>query len=133
MAFDRVIPTEQDLKGISLSNIDTEELIRHAQDSVAVDSHLTILQALKKYRRAVFWAMLLSTSLIMEGYDLVIVCHVSLAECVARTKIVSSRLPRSTDKSNSRAVLARQIQQPVPNLLRLAGSPDYPTPLRLGN
>jgi SP family general alpha glucoside:H+ symporter-like MFS transporter len=28
---------------------------------------------LRKYKKAAFWAMFLSTSLIMEGYDLVIV------------------------------------------------------------
>jgi SP family general alpha glucoside:H+ symporter-like MFS transporter len=32
-----------------------------------------VRQALSKYKKAVFWAMFLSTSLIMEGYDLVIV------------------------------------------------------------
>jgi SP family general alpha glucoside:H+ symporter-like MFS transporter len=49
------------------------ELIHMAQESDAADRLLTIGQALKKYKKAVFWAMLLSTSLIMEGYDLVIV------------------------------------------------------------
>ncbi|KIX96207.1 uncharacterized protein Z520_07985 [Fonsecaea multimorphosa CBS 102226] len=52
---------------------ETLDLIRHAQESDSTDRLLTIRQALSKYKKAVFWAMFLSTSLIMEGYDLVII------------------------------------------------------------
>ena len=69
----KIVPTDHELKAIDLSNADTLELIRHAQESDAADRLLTIREALKKYKTAVFWAMFLSTSLIMEGYDLVIV------------------------------------------------------------
>jgi SP family general alpha glucoside:H+ symporter-like MFS transporter len=72
-----VIPTEQELKGFDLANPEIVELIHHAQESDAADRLLTIRQALKKYKKAVFWAMFLSTSLIMEGYDLVIVSSFS--------------------------------------------------------
>ena len=53
--------------------VDIGDLVRRAQASTEADSKLTIRQALKKYKVAVFWSMFLSTSLIMEGYDLVIV------------------------------------------------------------
>jgi SP family general alpha glucoside:H+ symporter-like MFS transporter len=72
-AMESIVPTEQELKGFDLANPDIVELINHAQQSDAADRQLTIRQALKKYKKAVFWAMFLSTSLIMEGYDLVIV------------------------------------------------------------
>lgn len=78
MAIDRIVPTEQELKGLDLSNPEIVELIHHAQQSDAADRLLTVREALKKYKKAVFWAMFLSTSLIMEGYDLVIVCSVSI-------------------------------------------------------
>jgi len=77
MATDTVVPTEHELKGIQLSHADTIDLIRQAQESDAADRLLTVFQALKKYKKAVFWAMFLSTSLIMEGYDLVIVSNIS--------------------------------------------------------
>ena len=80
MSTTTIIPTEQELKGIDLSTTEANELIRHAQDSDAADRQLSIRQALKKYKKAVFWAMFLSTSLIMEGYDLVIVCDFSRIE-----------------------------------------------------
>ncbi|KIX01398.1 uncharacterized protein Z518_09124 [Rhinocladiella mackenziei CBS 650.93] len=70
---EKIVPTERELKSIELSNLETIELIRYAQESDAADRLLTIGQALKKYKKAVFWAMFLSTSLIMEGYDLVII------------------------------------------------------------
>jgi len=78
MEDEKVIPTVQELAGFDLSDPAIIELIHQAQESDAADRELTIKQALKKYKKAVFWAMLLSTSLIMEGYDLVIVRSLSL-------------------------------------------------------
>lgn len=61
---------------ISTANMDTSEfrdLITQAHASADADSKLSVMEALKKHKKAVFWAMILSTSLVMEGYDLVIV------------------------------------------------------------
>jgi SP family general alpha glucoside:H+ symporter-like MFS transporter len=69
----QIVPTEHELKGFDLNNPDIVELIHHAEQSDAADRLLTVRQALKKYKKAVLLAMFLSTSLIMEGYDLVIV------------------------------------------------------------
>ncbi|PKK52295.1 hypothetical protein CI102_2446 [Trichoderma harzianum] len=71
--MESVVPTEEELKGFDLNNPEIVQLIHHAQQSDAADRLLTIREALSKYKRAVFWAMFLSTSLIMEGYDLVII------------------------------------------------------------
>src|SRR5258706_16061501 len=73
MGTEKVVPTERELKGFDLSDPVIVELIEHAKESDAADRLLTVRQALKKYKKAVFWAMFLSTSLVMEGYDLVIV------------------------------------------------------------
>lgn len=73
MATEKVAPTKRELEAFELGNPDVVELIHQAEQSDAADRQLTIRQALKKYKKAVFWAMFLSTSLIMEGYDLVIV------------------------------------------------------------
>lgn len=73
MAPEKVVLTENELQAFDLDNPEIVELINFAKESDAADKKLTIGQALKKYKKAVFWAMLLSTSLIMEGYDLVIV------------------------------------------------------------
>ncbi|KAJ8114718.1 hypothetical protein OPT61_g3462 [Boeremia exigua] len=68
-----VVPTDRELKTIDFSNIDTQDLIREAEASDVADRALTVMEALRKYKKAVIWAMFLSTSLIMEGYDVVII------------------------------------------------------------
>jgi SP family general alpha glucoside:H+ symporter-like MFS transporter len=73
MTTEKIVPTDRELHNIELNNPDVIELTRQAEESDAADRLLTIRQALIKYKKAVFWAMFLSTSLIMEGYDLVIV------------------------------------------------------------
>ncbi|KAI6777662.1 uncharacterized protein J7T54_002735 [Emericellopsis cladophorae] len=73
MTAEQVIPTERELPGLDLKGADITDLVRQAEESDVADRALTVMQALKKYKKAVFWAMLLSTSLIMEGYDVVII------------------------------------------------------------
>ena len=68
-----VVPTQQEVQGINLASETTHDMIRQAQEADMADRRLTIKQALKKYPKAVFWSMILSTSLIMEGYDVVVV------------------------------------------------------------
>ncbi|GAB7366570.1 hypothetical protein MBLNU230_g8556t1 [Neophaeotheca triangularis] len=69
---DVVAPTERETKALD-DNTDSKQTIQFAQDSDAADRSLTIMQACKKYKKAVTWALLLSTALIMEGYDIVII------------------------------------------------------------
>lgn len=73
MSNGTVVPTERELKDVDLSNPETQLLIQQAQESDEADRSLTIWQAVKKYKKACLWAMFLSTALIMEGYDVVIV------------------------------------------------------------
>lgn len=68
-----VVPTRNEIRVLGLDSERTHDLIRQAQEADAADRQLTIKEAIKKYKKACFWAMILSTSLIMEGYDLVIV------------------------------------------------------------
>jgi SP family general alpha glucoside:H+ symporter-like MFS transporter len=56
-------------------------LIELAQRSDELDATLSVRQAISKYPKSVFWAMILSTALIMEGYDLVMVRYPSVRRC----------------------------------------------------
>jgi len=67
------VPTDHELTTIDLASPEIQQLIRKADESNAADRSLGVFEALKKYKKAVFWAMILSTALIMEGYDVVIV------------------------------------------------------------
>lgn len=70
---DNVVHESASVNSTNMNTSDFRALIAQAQASADFDSKLTVMQALKKHKKAVFWAMILSTSLIMEGYDLVIV------------------------------------------------------------
>jgi hypothetical protein len=61
---------------IDATSTDVQRLIALAREGDEIDDSLTIKQALRKYKVAVFWALALSTALIMEGYDLVMVRRV---------------------------------------------------------
>lgn len=68
-----IVPTRNEIRALDFDSENTHDLIRQAQESDAADRQLTIREAIKKYKKACFWAMILSTSLIQEGYDLVII------------------------------------------------------------
>jgi SP family general alpha glucoside:H+ symporter-like MFS transporter len=74
-----VIDASMNRNAADTNNSEFRALVTQAQTSADLDSKLTVMEALKKHKKAVFWAMILSTSLVMEGYDLVIVSfHTSL-------------------------------------------------------
>ncbi|RJE27630.1 MFS alpha-glucoside transporter [Aspergillus sclerotialis] len=73
METEKVVPTGHEFEASGLSDSNLAELIQRAQENDATDRQLTVMQAVSKYKKAVFWAMFLSTSLIMEGYDTVII------------------------------------------------------------
>ena len=51
----------------------TLELVERARAADELDHTLTVRQTLRKYKTATIWSVILSTALIMEGYDLVMV------------------------------------------------------------
>lgn len=54
----------------SFDAVNDTELARQAAEA---DHNLGLLQAIRKYPKAVMWSVLLSTSIIMEGYDIVLI------------------------------------------------------------
>jgi len=134
MEDEKVIPTVQELAGFDLNDPSVIELIHQAQESDAADRELTIKQALKKYKKAVFWAMLLSTSLVMEGYDLVIVRSLPDIFWILngprypfRTNL-QHRLPLFTVNNSSKLVLEHTARLKNTISLRHHGSPACQTP-----
>lgn len=69
----KVVPGDRKLSVFDFNDPDAVALIQYAKASNEADHQLSVRQALKRYKKAVFWAMILSTTLVMEGYDLVIV------------------------------------------------------------
>lgn len=58
--------------------LDERETLRQAEDAADEERNMTVREAFKYYRKAVLWSVVLSTALIMEGYDVVIVCTVRI-------------------------------------------------------
>jgi MFS transporter, SP family, general alpha glucoside:H+ symporter len=59
-----------------LDSVSTNDL-KHVDDAqIAADKEhqLTLVEALKAYPKAIAWSVLLSTAVIMEGFDTVLVC-----------------------------------------------------------
>lgn len=105
MASQVVVPTEHGLRDLNLSDPEVQALIEQAEKGNEQDRQLSLLDAVKKYKKACFWAMALSTSLIMEGYDVVIVSFPQLS--LSSTDI--SRLPLSMPRHSSSTDLVLSI------------------------
>lgn len=45
---------------------------QEAKDATEQEKNMTLMQAIKLYPKAVAWSVLISTAIIMEGYDIVL-------------------------------------------------------------
>lgn len=52
----------------------TEEITGDARQAITKEHELSLGQGLKAYRKAIMWSILLSSAVIMEGYDTILVC-----------------------------------------------------------
>lgn len=64
-------PEVERVKSMAASS-NPKQLIIDAKDATSNEHNLSLVQAIKLYRKAIGWSALLSTALIMEGYDLVL-------------------------------------------------------------
>ena len=72
IAYQRVQQTEEamEMKTGLGSKADESHVFRSAQDATDKEHHLTLSAAIKLYPKAVAWSVVMSASLIMDGYDL---------------------------------------------------------------
>lgn len=56
-----------------------QQALQDAEHAAEVEKDMSIRETFGIYKKAVVWSMILSTALIMEGYDVVIVSLSSLA------------------------------------------------------
>lgn len=47
----------------------TNEVIRNAKAATDKEHKMTLLQGIRLYPKAIFWSLLISTCICMEGYD----------------------------------------------------------------
>jgi len=68
-------PTESAFRKMSVVNADIAHLLHEAIDATNVEKSMSIRQAFATYPRAVIFSMILSTAIIMEGYDVVLLAN----------------------------------------------------------
>lgn len=77
MASEKVIASEKDAEMVASRHDETfippAELASDAKNGADSEHRMTLWQAIKTYPKAVAWSVLLSSTLIMEGYDLALV------------------------------------------------------------
>lgn len=67
---DRVLrAATTDLRKMAVANPNIGHLSHEAKDATQVEKSMTFMQAIRLYPKAVAWSVLLSTSIVMEGYD----------------------------------------------------------------
>lgn len=69
MAASNVTVAQGHLDKTDIVSPEFKKMVEDAKASNEADAQLKVREALKKYKAAMFWAMLLSVALIMEGFD----------------------------------------------------------------
>jgi SP family general alpha glucoside:H+ symporter-like MFS transporter len=67
--------TETTVRRASVANPEFANLNRDAKVGAEAEKHMSITQAFKLYPKAVAWSILLSTAIVMEGYDTLLLAN----------------------------------------------------------
>lgn len=67
--------TDTAFRKMSVVNEDLPRLLHEAKDATHAEKNMSILQAFKTYPKAVMFSMILSTAIVMEGYDVVLLAN----------------------------------------------------------
>ncbi|KAH6695460.1 general substrate transporter [Plectosphaerella plurivora] len=67
------IHEEKAASAVELDHAPESKQISMAKQSAEEEHDLSLREAIRRYPRAVFWSVLVSTSIIMEGYDIVLI------------------------------------------------------------
>lgn len=67
---DDIQPESGNVPSAPVIDLHDKDLITDAKNAASAEQSMSLMQAVKLYPRAIGWSMLLSSTLIMEGYDL---------------------------------------------------------------
>jgi hypothetical protein len=63
---------EKDLGQVSHSNA-MDQFVNSAKTATEAEQKMTLMQGIKLYPKAIAWSMLISTCIVMEGYDVCLI------------------------------------------------------------
>jgi len=70
--------TDRHEKHLGDHQVTEKEISEDARLATTKEHQLSLRQGLRAYRKAIMWSILLSSAVIMEGYDTILVCITSL-------------------------------------------------------
>lgn len=74
-AEDKELGVHQHADAASPNAVHPEDLAAEAKQAADSEHQMTLLEAIKTYPKAIAWSVLLSSTLIMEGYDLALLSN----------------------------------------------------------
>ncbi len=77
-------PTDTAIRKMSVVNADLPQLLNEANEAMASEKNMTILEAFRTYPRAVIFSIILSTAIVMEGYDVVLLANLYASPAFAK-------------------------------------------------
>ena len=88
-------PTQTAIRKMSVVNADLPQLLNDANDATNVEKQMSITQAFKTYPRAVIFSIILSTAIVMEGYDVVLLANLYASPAFAKRYGYATGDPKS--------------------------------------
>jgi SP family general alpha glucoside:H+ symporter-like MFS transporter len=80
---------------MSVVNQDLPQLLNEAKEATGVEKNMSLMQALRTYPKAVVFSMVLSTAIIMEGYDVVLLAQLYASPAFAKRYGVATGDPKT--------------------------------------
>jgi SP family general alpha glucoside:H+ symporter-like MFS transporter len=77
-------PTDTAFRKMSVVNQDMPHLLNEAKEATGSEKNMTLMQAIRTYPKAVMFSMILSTAIIMEGYDVVLLANLYASPAFAK-------------------------------------------------
>lgn len=77
-------PVQTAIRKMSVVNADLPQLLNEANDATNVEKSMSIFQAFKTYPRAVIFSIILSTAIVMEGYDVILLANLYASPAFAK-------------------------------------------------
>jgi SP family general alpha glucoside:H+ symporter-like MFS transporter len=77
-------PTQSAIRKMSVVNADLPQLLNEANDGTQTEKNMTIMQAFRTYPKAVLFSIILSTAIVMEGYDVVLLANLYASPAFAK-------------------------------------------------
>jgi MFS transporter, SP family, general alpha glucoside:H+ symporter len=77
-------PTQTAIRKMSVVNADLPQLLSEANEATNAEHDMSIRQAFKTYPKAVIFSIILSTAIVMEGYDVVLLANLYASPAFAK-------------------------------------------------